>query len=265
MRHLVAFALAVVTLVSLAEAAGKTRVRVKFVMNEYKQYFNAAQIATIEKRAAEQLISRLGGEHARFLDFTTQDGSASFVLTVTLRSRLAAERIGAPGEVIFHFTVDGPGLQAKHEFVVFRPADDTAKIPALDVFVEDIKKALSDQAYREQLRPLLLNVPIASSGKVLSGAPGPGWLLPYRHQDICLDYESQLRIHHVIRSGAAVHRPKLAARADSDVGGQILGRPVDAAEFARHLGAVRPDDVKIDSVLVTDFHDLAGCAGEFSR
>src|SRR5437879_9682971 len=91
-----------------AEAAtAKTSVLVKFELQAYRDHFDPAQADELEKRAAELIAAKLH-EHVPFLEFTAQSGP-SFSLTATLRARLAAERAGAPGEVVLEFKLGGAG------------------------------------------------------------------------------------------------------------------------------------------------------------
>ncbi len=259
---LVFLALVFLALAAASEGASKTPVTVKFVLKAYDGQFDAGEIDTIEKRAAEQIVARLG-EHARFLDYTTQSGSP-FTLTATLRPRLVAERTGAPGEVVFQFKLEGPRVQANVEFVVFRPANDTGSIPGVPEFVKEIEVKLSEQAYRDQLRPLLLRVPIAKTGTLVN-SPAAGWLLPYGRVEICLDPDSQLGIEHTVNVSGGVLRPKLLAHADGDLQGHILGRPVSPLEFQQQVGRFASSQVSVDAVWVTDYRDLVPCSEAFQK
>jgi len=249
-------------LTGASEAAAKTPVTVKFVLKAYDGQFDTAEVETIQRQVTEQIAARLG-EHARFLEYVTQDGNA-FIVTATLQPRLASERSGAPGEVVFHFKLEGPRVQANPEFVVFRPANDIGSIPGVEGFVKEIDLRLSEQIYRNQLRPLLLRVPIATTGKLLS-SPAAGWLLPYGRVEICLDPDSQLGIEHTVQITGGVLRPKLFAHADGDFEGHILGRPVNPSEFQQQLGTLPADQVSIGSIWVTEYRDLVPCSNAFQK
>ncbi len=261
MSRAVGFALAFLTLAGASEAVTKTPVTVTFVLKAYDGQFDASEIETIQRRAAEQIVARLN-QHARFLEYTTQSGSA-FILSATLHPRSAGERSGAPGEVVVEFKLQGPRVQGNPEFVVFRPANDTGGIPGVEGFVKEVDIRLPEQIYRDQLRPLLLRIPIAKTGTLLSN-PAAGWLLPYGRVELCLDPDSQLGIEHTVQVTGGVLRPKLLAHADGDLQGHILGRPVNPTEF-QQLGAFPPDQVSVDAIWVTDYRDLVPCSEDFQK
>jgi hypothetical protein len=261
MSRAISVALAFLTLTAASEAASKTPVTVKFVLKAYDGQFDAGETAALQKRAAEQIVGRLR-QYAPFFEYTTQSGSA-FTLTVTLQPRLVAERKGAPAEVVAHFQLDGPRVKTNPEFVVFRPASDTGGIPGVDGFVKEVDIKVSEQAYRDHLRPLLLRIPIAKTGTVVSNPAG--WLLPYGRVELCLDPDSQLDIEHTVRVGEAVLRPKLPAHADGELQGHILGRPVNLTEFQQQLGALSPAQVSVNAIWVSDYRDLIPCSADFQK
>ncbi|MCL4498796.1 MAG: hypothetical protein M1335_00930 [Chloroflexi bacterium] len=265
MARAVAIALAFLVFAgTAADATQRTTVTVKFVLKAYRgEDFDDAESNEVQKRAAEWIVKRLR-EHVPFLGFTTQEGS-EFTLTATLRESSAVGRPQAPREVGFSFKLDGPRVQANEEYVVFRPPADLSGISTkVDDFVEEIDRKLTEETYRGRLRPLLCQVPIAKTGQVVTG-PAPGWVLPHKRNDICLDFQSQLRIEHVVQFATVVRRMELYGRADGELQGQIFGSPVDLLEFRQQLGAVAPDQVSVTLIWVKDYRDLVPCSTDFGK
>jgi hypothetical protein len=244
------------------EAAAKTSVLVKFVLQAYTQHFDAAQTDEVQKQATELIAARLD-EHVPFLEFAGQ-GDGPFTLTATLRRRLPSERTAAPGEVVLEFKLDGGGLTGR-EFVVFRPANNIDPIPRVDGLVKEIDLRLTEETYRVQLRSLLLKVPVAATGEVVS-VPQPGWALPYQRNELCLDSRSQLEVDHVVQLSGGVLRPRLKASAEGDdVQGRIVGLPTNPAEFQQRIAALPPGQVTVGPIWVIVYEDLQNCSKDFPR
>lgn len=264
MARAVAIALAFLMLAgTAADATQRTTVTVKFVLKAYRgDEFDEAQSVEVEKHAAERIAKRLA-THVPFLEFTNQDGS-EFTLTAMLRKSSVAGRPQAPREVGFSFKLEGPRVQANEEYVVFRPASDLSSIPFVDELVQEIDIKLTEETYRGRLRPLLCQVPIAKTGQVVTGS-APGWVLPHKRNDICMDFQSQLRIEHVVQLAPVVRRMVLSGRADGELQGQIFGSPVNPSEFQQQLGAVAPGQVSVELIWVSDYRDLVPCSTDFGK
>ena len=267
MARALAIALAFLMLAgTAADATQRTAVTVKFVLNEYRGglVFDDAQSFEVQKRAAERIVERLR-EHVRFLEFTTQEGS-EFTLTATLKKSSAAEGSLAPPEIGISFKLEGPQVKTNEEYVVFRSADKLEGISTLvDVFVQQIDMKLTEEIYKGRLRPLLCKVPIAKTGGKVVIGPMPGWEIPHKYTDICLGLDSHLGIEHVVRLPPYVRRTVLPGLADTDIKGQIVGSPVNPAEFQQLLGAVAPGQVSVEFIWVTDYIEPALCSPDFGK
>lgn len=266
--------LAVLGAVRPAAGEQRTPVAVKVVVVEYRNDFGA-RVADLERAAAERIAARLG-RHLGFLRFTPSPG-APYTLTFEIKAKVPPERPGAPREVGFHVRLDGPDVREGTDYLVFRGEEEFGR-PIGDVaaMAAEIDVRLRDDDLRGRLGKLLRQIPIARSPVAKSAyvwkARPPGWILPYRRSDLCVDFHSQFVIETAVSTAIGRERVELEARAAAEfeppgptpidrLRGHIFTRPLDEDRFRAEVAEA--DGASVEAIWMKEYRALAGCEADF--
>lgn len=248
-----------------AAADDRPLIQVRFVIADpgYRLKFSDADRPGVEAAAAARIAERLAARIG-FLRFTTGDGPDT-VLTLEL-NRQDPTGTGDIREVGFHVTLRRQGQPlGERVYVMFRPQTESlAPIPGRDALVEAIGPRVADAAApRGPITALLSAVPIAHQAVLVQDPLG--WVIPYRHDDLCMDEASVVRLSNTVDSPVATMVRQFTARASGrtnqgEARGRIFSEPDPATQAhlddLRNLPAAR---IHVDAVYVVQYSPRTPC------
>ena len=253
-------------------SAERPVVKTEFTLAEsgYRSEYKATEIKEIESRVARRIASVLNSKIG-FLAFSSEAPS-DFVLTFKLDSR-------GPGasptlkEVGFFASLtiseDSSSRRSSREvYWVFRTASSSWSYGSVDTLVREIDLKLlnnneSSSQVNELIREVLSHIPIART-EIHHLKDPLGWIIPYKHDDLCMGRESSLLIDSRLPSGGgpmpvrfeAVARMKFNPRAASnleDSRGNILCMVKSGQEEIDRLERTPGDEVVVSGVYVIEY------------
>jgi len=215
-------ALLALSLLWAGEAACEDRVPVTVVFRLQQPQYRAIyrdDRDKLEAEAAKVLVRNLEAR-IKLVRFTVEPSDG---YRLTFRLNDLADK-GQKGETVLHIELEGAGVKPRGpSFWPFRQSGGfSAPIRPADAFLREIedkvKAILADGSYRNLVSDWLVQVPVAHSSTPYKEPAG--WVLPFRREELCLDFDSSLRIDSMLPvSGMRLNRP-LVGRVAGDFSGQ---------------------------------------------
>ena len=264
-RLLVWMLAGVLAVPAVAAADDRPVIKVRFVIADvsYKLKFADSDRPAVEGAAAARIAERLGARIG-FVRFTTQDGPDT-VLTFEL-NRQDPSGTGDIREVGFHVTLRQQGQPlGDRVYVMFRPQTESlAPIPGREALTESIGPKVAEAAApRGPITALLSAIPIARQALLVQNPLG--WVIPYRHDDLCMDEASVVRLSNTVDSPMTTvvrqFTAKTSGRAkQGELRGRIFGEPHPVAQD--HLDDLRntpAERIRVDGVYVVQYSPRTPC------
>lgn len=185
------------------------KVEVKVAEPSYRATLGDAEAADLERKAT-QLIIDLLNRNAGFLNYSTDSGTLVLRFTLDAKEQpVAAHR----REVGFHIKLSGTNFTARVMYTKFRDADAfSASLGRVDDLVFEISIRLGQPDFVPSLvEQILSGVPIAESGELLRNGT-LHWIIPFRHDELCLDSNSVLFIQHEVQGNLGPSRKRAYAQ-----------------------------------------------------
>jgi hypothetical protein len=265
MRLLVWVLAGALTAPAIVRADDRPVIKVEFVIVDanYKLKFTDADRPGVQAAAAARIVERIGARIG-FVRFTTADGPDT-VLKFEL-NRQDPKSTGDIREVGFHVTLSQRGQPlGEGAYVPFRPQTESlSTIPGREALIEAIGPKVADaSAPRGPITALLSVVPIARQAVLVQNPLG--WVIPYKHDDLCMDEASVVRLSNTVDSPVTTvvrhFTAKTSGRAkQEDMRGRIFGEPHPLAQD--HLDEMKNTPVgqiKVDGVYVVQYSPRTPC------
>jgi hypothetical protein len=256
-------------------ASGQTRpvIAVKFVLQEnlYRNEYSTQDVSKIERGVADtlaQLLSRRIG----FVQFE-RAGAAPQTLVVTLNRKdlgSGAQR----HETGFYVRLATAGVAGQDTYWrMFRPLEEyLAARGTSAAFMREVQARFEVDDV-ESIQDLLRSIPISTQATLWQDAVvGIGWILPFRRADLCMDFETTLRIANTIRSGIDT-RKEFRAKATGDFNttdtssalgtlrGNVVGMATDPTADLAILRTTPANAIIVNGVFIDHYHRSdAACA-----
>jgi len=254
-------------------AAAQTRplIAVKFVLQEslYRNEYSPQDVLKIERGVADtlaQLLSRRFG----FVQFDSA-GTAPQTLVVTLNRKdlgSGAQR----HETGFYVRLATAAATGQDRYWrMFRPMEEyLAARGTSAAFMKEVQ-ARFEVDELESIQDLLRSIPISTQATLWQDAmAGIGWILPFRRADLCMDFETTLRIANTIRSGIDTRRD-FRAKATGDftdtssalgtLRGNVVGMATDPTADLAILRTAPANAIIVNGVFIEHYHRSdAACA-----
>ncbi len=243
-----------------APAQARPRVRVLFELPNRKYHeLTHDDSAAVALGAGALLAARLQ-DALRYADFLASDTAAD-TLTFAL-DRL--DRAGSgPDELWLYARVSGAGVVA-HEirwFLFQKLIDYNAARPRVAVLMKDLATKVGLQDVAPISTDLLSDVPLANRADVWLKEPGPGWVVPFGREDLCIDPRSTFRVRNRIMVQPATRDIDFTADASGTLHRKILALPAHAqSEELAALKSAGAANVQVLAVYLTRYQrDPAIC------
>jgi hypothetical protein len=244
MRLTVCAPVVLLALLASAAAGQKPRVRVAFDVKAalYTDRYDAAKLKLISDSAAA-ILARGLDQRLAFLSFAASPDSSVAALTARLRENVReGDRFD---DVRLFLELALPGHATRRlPWLIVRPRSSADPVPRdalvfLAAFTQLLQDSLKDATVRVLVDSLLNQIPIADSvaaavWRPIADRPPDVWLLPYTRQQLCIGFESSLKISYVRRTSAGEQTLKFTAAPS------IEFRPPSAvpAELQRFVGSL---------------------------
>jgi len=227
-------------------------------------------LSKLEAEVAKLLVRNLEAR-IKLVRFTVEPSDA---YTLTFRLNDLADK-GQKGETVLHIQLNGTGVRPHaSSFWRFRESSGfAAPIRPADAFLLEIDKRvktiLADGSYQNLVSDWLVQVPVARNSTPHKSPPG--WVLPFRRDDLCLDFDSNLRIDSMLPVGGMQLNRSLFGRVAGDfptqtpdVRGLIFvelneDRQPDR-QWLREFMDANPAQITVLGVYVIRFVSLEPCA-----
>lgn len=235
----------------------KPRVGVRFqiVAELYSDRYAPAQVRQVSDSAAAVLARGLA-QRLGFLAFTS-DTTYPTAAKLTGRLEESARRRDRFDEVRLFLELVTPGRAPRTlNWLGVRPResmDPVSRDP--DVFVAGfgqlLDDSLTDAALTRLVDSLLSQIPIADTSasvwRPAADRPPEQWLLPYTRAELCIGFESNLRIDYTVKRAAGTQQGKLTAEPSIDFSPPSSAPP----EFQRFVGAIGATPVPGDTLALS--------------
>lgn len=219
-RRGLAFGIVTAALLSigLAEAVQLPGVQIDFKITEpdYRDEFFDSQLADL-RLAGATLLAELLADEVGFLAFSPASEEA---VTSTLPGpqdsdcpesgtdyrlciRLDGLERGSQGvahEVGLHFQLRGPEVRENEarDYWMFRSRQEwELPVPGVPELLTEIRLKLADADYPGLVREVLSQIKLSERCQVRKEMPA-GWILPFTHEDLCMDRGTKLTIEHEV-------------------------------------------------------------------
>ena len=243
-----------------ADDRSAVTVRVVLADRDYRAHVPPAELPDLEAALAERIARHLQGRIG-FVRFTAQSGADSvlaFELDRQDRSGTSALR-----EVGFHITLHQASQPLGEKiYVRFRSQTETFnQILGREALLEAVgPKVAEASGPRGPITTLLSWLPITRPAVFMSSPLG--WAIPYRHDDLCMDNNTRVRLPTRIKSAVASVVHDFTARTSGALtdGDRILGVPDPQSQaHLDDLKNARPDQVLVETFYVVEYSPKARC------
>jgi hypothetical protein len=258
------FALAFWSLAARADAQKAPLVGVRFNVREpsYRTEYGAA-LGQIERRFAGFVAGRLA-QQMPYMRFDTSS-TAPRTLVITLNRRDPGS--SAPRHELGLFVrLVGEGASAPEQYwVMFRPIDQFLArrgTPAQLLNELQVRFRAGDV---EVLQAALRPVPIAVQAQLWLNPLA--WILPFKHRDLCMDFNTTLLVRSSIQSSAGLLHDEYIAKANREFGptgtlpaalrsqvGNVMGSLTTQRGDLDALRQATPSSIRISGIFVDRYH-----------
>ena len=253
-------------------AAAQTRplIAVKFVLQEalYRNEYSPQDVLKIERGVADtlaQLLSRRFG----FVQFDSS-GTAPQTLVVTLNRKDLGSGAQRHETGFYVRLATAAAMGQDRYWRMFRPIEEyLAARGTSAAFMKEVQ-ARFEVDELESIQDLLRSIPISTQATLWQDATDIGWILPFRRADLCMDFETTLRIANTIRVGVD-KRKDFRAKATGDFSdtssalgtlrGNVVGMATDPTADLAILRTTPANAIIVNGVFIEHYHRSdAACA-----
>jgi hypothetical protein len=216
-------------------------------------------LGALAARTVERLRDRIG-----FMRFTA-DGNADAVLTLDVDRGPDRTPGSALREVGLHAALAHGGQPlGEGAYLTFRPVGSSKAIPERAPLAEEMAQKVAEAAGpRGPITGLLSQIPIARAARFVKDPIG--WVIPFRHDELCINDVSVVRVANVVETPTASVSREFTARTSGRYrqDGQqerILGEPHPTAQD--HLDEFKNtpvERIRVDAIYVVSYTRHTRC------
>ena len=262
-----AASLAVSALVSAQERPVVT-VSFNLAVTRWQDNFSASQVADFQARSAEAVAQWLNRE----IGFFSFKPGTSPTRHINVQLAVAPDAGSKPTketQLRLELVGHGPSTPLVWNF---RPQNSFLQpTQGPEPFAREVQLRLIALDKQALVSQVLSHIPISNNAQMWKDPVG--WVIPFRKAELCMDFQSILRVESLVESGAGRLPREFKARASNDFAppnaagvpeaflGRLFSEAVAGQEGLGDLTTAKPEAVAIRAVYVLDYLPLQPCTG----